>query len=101
MKDEQLKCPLCGKPLKKHDLGYGCTGYKEGCKFSINKKIADKTITENQVIALCQKGKTTLIKGFKSKSVNTFDAYLVYDKSQNRISFQFPDKKSDNKSKKK
>ena len=100
-KDEQLKCPLCGKPVRTLDWGYSCSGYKEGCKFSINKKIADKTITESQAIALCQKGKTTLIKGFKSKSGNTFDAYLIYNKADNKISFQFPEKKNDSKSSRK
>ena len=34
--------------------GWSCTGYKEGCKFHINKKIAGKTITEKQAILLCQ-----------------------------------------------
>lgn len=92
-KEEKLKCPLCGSPVAKRDWGYGCTGYKNGCKFSINKKIADKTILESQVIALCQKGKTGLIKGFKGKSGKEFDAYLVFDKATNKISFQFPNKK--------
>ena len=100
-KEEQLKCPLCGKPVKQHDWGYGCTGYKDGCKFAVNAKIAGKKLTETQVIMLCTKGKTSLIKGFTAKSGNTFDAYLIYNKTENKISFQFPDKKSDNKSKKK
>lgn len=92
-KEQKLVCPLCGKPIKKHDWGYGCTGYKDGCKFSINAKIAGKKLTETQVIMLCTKGKTSLIKGFTAKSGNTFDAYLIYNKAENKISFQFPDKK--------
>ena len=30
------KCPLCGKDILKNRYGYGCTGYKDGCKFKIN-----------------------------------------------------------------
>lgn len=91
--EQQLKCPFCGKPLIKFDWGWSCTGYKDGCKFHISKKIASKTITEKQAILLCQKGKTTLIKGFKSKKGTDFDAYLVIDKQKKEVSFQFPDKK--------
>ncbi len=99
-KDEALKCPLCGKPVRKLDWGYSCTGYKDGCQFRINATISGKKITENQVTMLCKNGRTMIIKGFKKKSGDgTFDAYLYYDKSQNRVVFQFPDKKPDTKKK--
>lgn len=99
-KDESLKCPLCGKPVRKLDWGYSCTGYKDGCQFRINGTISGKKITENQVVMLCKNGRTMIIKGFKKKSGDgTFDAYLYYDKAQNRVVFQFPDKKPDTKKK--
>lgn len=90
--EQQLICPFCGKSIIKLDWGYSCTGYKDGCKFHVNKNIAGKTVSENQVIMLCKKGKTTLIKGFKSKSGSTFDAYLAVDKDKQGVCFQFPDK---------
>ena len=31
-------CPRCGKPVIEGQKGYGCSGYKEGCKFVIWKK---------------------------------------------------------------
>ena len=38
-------------------------------------------------------GKTTLIKGFKKKNgTGTFDAYLVADKTERKIKFEFPKK---------
>ncbi|MCR4795827.1 MAG: topoisomerase C-terminal repeat-containing protein [Ruminococcus sp.] len=91
--EQQLICPFCGKPLIKLDWGYSCTGYKDGCKFHVNKKIAGKTITENQVIMLCKSGRTAIIKGFKAKSGSTFDAYLAVDEEKQEISFQFPDRR--------
>ena len=59
-----------------------------------------KNITENQVRMLCKNGRTMIIKGFKKKSgEGTFDAYLFFDKSQNKIVFQFPEKKAYSKKK--
>ena len=91
--EQQLICPFCGKPLIKLDWGYSCTGYKDGCKFHVNKKIAGKSITENQVIMLCKSGRTAIIKGFKAKSGNTFDAYLAVDKEKQEVSFEFPERR--------
>lgn len=91
--EQQLICPFCGKPLIKLDWGYSCTGYKDGCKFHVNKKIAGKSITENQVIMLCKSGRTAIIKGFKAKSGSTFDAYLAVDKEKQEVSFQFPERR--------
>ncbi|MCQ2565658.1 MAG: DNA topoisomerase [Clostridia bacterium] len=31
------KCPRCGKDVIEGRLGYGCTGFKDGCKFTIWK----------------------------------------------------------------
>jgi DNA topoisomerase-3 len=91
--EQQLKCPFCGKYLIKLDWGWSCKGYKEGCKFHINKSIAGKTITEKQAILLCQKGKTNIIKGFKSKKGSEFEAYLTIDKEKQEVSFQFPERR--------
>ena len=91
--EQQLICPFCGKPLIKLDWGYSCTGYKDGCKFHVNKKIAGKSITENQVIMLCKSGRTAIIKGFTAKSGSTFDAYLAVDKEKQEVSFQFPERR--------
>lgn len=90
--EQQLKCPFCGKYLIKLDWGWSCKGYKEGCKFHISKSIAGKTITEKQAILLCQKGKTNIIKGFKSKKGSEFEAYLSIDKEKQEVSFQFPER---------
>lgn len=91
--EKQFVCPICSKKLHKFDWGYGCTGYKEGCTFRVGNTIAGKKITENQVIMLCKNGRTNIIKGFKSKAGNDFDAYLVVDKQKKELRFEFPDKK--------
>lgn len=69
-------CPVCGKPLKLQSWGVGCTGYKDGCKFSINGTVAGKKLTETQIKSLIENGETKMIKGFKSKTGKLFDAKL-------------------------
>ena len=60
-----LKCPICQKgTLIKGKAAYGCSEYKTGCRFVLPFAIAQKKLTDNQIIALITKGKTPLIKGF-------------------------------------
>ena len=39
-----LICPVCGSPMNRFDWGYGCSGYQEGCKFSVGA-ICEKKLT--------------------------------------------------------
>lgn len=82
-------CPLCSRPVVENKKGYGCSGYKDGCKFIIWKEVAGKKISEAQAKKLLEEGKTGLIKGFKSKKGNNFDAYLIYNKQENKTEFEF------------
>ena len=79
-------CPICGKPIIVHKWGYGCSGYKDGCKFSVGT-ICGKKLTENQVRDLVSNGATKTIKGFTSKNGKKFDAKLVL--KDEKISFEF------------
>lgn len=64
------KCPNCGSPVVKNEgkfgIFYGCSNYKSGCKFSINK-ICGKNLTENQATKLLSEGSVGPIKGLKKK----------------------------------
>ena len=93
-KHEELLCPICHSKVIKGKYGYFCSAKQEkGCTFSIGSEICGKKIPDTQAERLITKGKTTLIKGFKSKSGKEFDAYLVFDKKQNKVVFEFPSKK--------
>ena len=80
------KCPLCGGDIGTTSFGFGCSNYKkddpDSCKFSIGK-IAEKELTEEQVLELLNNGKTGTIRGFKSKSGKKFDACLMLDRDEN------------------
>jgi DNA topoisomerase-3 len=53
------------------------------------KEIGGKRLTEKQIHALIGKGKTGLLKGFKSKSGKKFEARLHLD-PQWKVAFEFP-----------
>lgn len=91
-----LKCPVCGKEIKKGKYGYFCSGRvsrTEGCQFFIGR-IAGVMIDDVQIEKLVKNGKTDLISGFKPKEKGkaNFSAYLKWNEESQNICFEFPDK---------
>ena len=94
-----LVCPGCGSPINKHKWGYGCTNYKNGCKFAIGNTIASKKLSDKQIIALIKDGTTgdKPLAGFVSKNGKKFEAILNFDFTikdgivpESKIMFVFP-----------
>ena len=83
-------CILCEGSIIDHGTFYGCSNYKTAnCKFSVSKKLLRKTISQSNMKKLLATGETDLIKGFK-KGEKTFNAHLIWDKKERKISFKFP-----------
>lgn len=77
-------CPRCGKPIIESKKGYGCSGYKEGCKFVIWKKpkvsfMAKSTITVNDAKKLLAGQKVLKKNLVSSKTGNKFEAYIYLE----------------------
>lgn len=70
------KCPLCGADVSRNRYGYGCSGYKSGCKFFMNAYICGRALSINNARLLLSQGSTVKIKGFVSKKGTSFDAAL-------------------------
>ncbi len=70
------KCPLCGSDVKRYKFNYGCSGYKNGCKFHVSLSICQRTISIGNARRLLETGSTSKIKGFVSKNGKKFDAVL-------------------------
>ncbi|HFN9855008.1 TPA: DNA topoisomerase 3 [Enterococcus faecium] len=85
------KCPICQKEMIDKGKFYGCTGYKEGCKFTLPKKWSSKTLTKKNISDLLTKKETTTIKGFKNKKGTSFNAKLQL--KDNKLEFIFDNKK--------
>ncbi len=74
------KCPLCGSDVKRNKYGYGCSGYKNGCKFNVSAYICNRAISKRNVELMLKEGRTSVIRGFVSnKSGKSFDAALKID----------------------
>ena len=73
---QETICPACKKGiLKKGKNAWGCSDWKEGCRFIIPFEFMEKKLTEAQIKRLIDKGKTTLIKGFNQDG-ETVDGFL-------------------------
>ena len=82
-------CPLCGKEVKRFRTFYGCTGYKEGCKFLVGTSICGRAISVANLNLLIQTGRTALIQGFVSpKTQKTFDASLKLENGRAVFDFE-------------
>ncbi len=83
-------CPLCGKEVIDQKKSYSCSGWREGCGFTIWKSIAGKKIAASTARSLLTKGITSELKGFKSRQGQPFSARLhVVD---GKVEMRFPDR---------
>ncbi len=88
-----ITCPKCKKGhITENSKAFGCSEYKNGCDFVIWKQIAGKSLRAIDAERMLTKGRTSLIKGFKSKAGKTFNAKLLYKNGE--ISFEFEKKEN-------
>lgn len=80
-------CPICGREVTRTRRGYGCRGYKEGCKFTIWSSIAKRQISVVEAKQLLESGRTDVLDGFVSKKGTTFSARLRLE--GDKVSFEF------------
>ena len=84
-----LFCPECGSELRKMDWGYGCTGYTNGCKFSISNNYSGKRFSERDLVNLLN-GKTIGPYEFTSHTKGTkFNAKISFVKEYDRYKMMF------------
>ncbi len=86
------KCPICGSDLVRRQKFYGCLGYKDGCKFSVNLSICRRPISVSILQTLLEHGKTDLLDGFISpKTGKAFSAVLKLE--DHKVVFDFSEKR--------
>ena len=84
--EEIGKCPVCGNPVIEGEKGFGCTNWKNGCKYTIwkNDKLIEamgKKVTKEMVELLLKNGKVGF-RNLKSRKGTYFSAYLRYEKDE-------------------
>jgi DNA topoisomerase-3 len=69
---------------------YGCSRYRQGCRFIIWKRVAGHKLTKKQVEQLLRDGRTERIEGFTSKAGKPFAAALRLGQGL-KVEFDFAD----------
>ncbi|TYR78096.1 type IA DNA topoisomerase [Priestia megaterium] len=87
------KCPVCDHAVIEGQKGFGCSNWKNGCKFVIWKNdkflaTMKKKPTKTMVKALLKNG-IAPVKGLTSKKGNKFDANLRYEKNADNEYFSW------------
>jgi DNA topoisomerase-3 len=82
------RCPKCGSPVVETKKSYGCSGWKEGCKFAIWKTVSGKRLSEGQAKQLLKNGRTPQMQGFKSRAGKPYAAALKLD-DDHRVKLDF------------
>jgi DNA topoisomerase III len=80
-------CPLCGAQVVEQKKSFSCSRWRDGCSLTIWKTMSGKKISVRTARALLRDGKTSVLKGFKSKSGKPFNARLKLD--EGKVGFEF------------
>ncbi len=86
-KDSIGQCPSCGGDIVEGSKNYGCSHWREGCKFVIWKTIAKKEITKEIAQTLLKNGETESLDGFLSKTGKPFSAQLAVINGEVKFKF--------------
>lgn len=88
-----IKCPKCGKgTMQFYKKVVTCDN--PACDCHVFREKAGKELTNDQLKALLTEGKTGIIKGFKSKQGNSFDAVVTLNQDTFQTEFSFPERES-------
>lgn len=71
------KCPACGQSIMDKGKFYGCSGYHNGCTFTLPKRYVGKTLSETMIKNLINTKETQVLKGFNKKEGESFSAALM------------------------
>jgi len=80
-------CPLCGAKVIEQKKSFSCSRWRDGCSLTIWKTISGKRISARTAKALLRDGATSVLKGFKSKSGQPFNARLKLQ--EGKVTFEF------------
>ena len=77
------KCPICGNDVIEGEKGFGCTNWKNGCKYTVwkNDKFIQsigKSVSKEMVQLLLKNGKVGF-RNIKSKKGTIYSAYFRYE----------------------
>ena len=85
--DEPIPCPACGDGvIIRGNRGWGCTGWRGGCRFVIWFELRGKELPDDEVDRLLRKGRTRMMNGFEDHDGRSVRARLALDlESDDRV----------------
>ena len=87
-----IPCPKCGKgTMQFYKKVVKCDN--PACDCHVFREKAGKELTNDQLKTLLTEGKTGIIKGFKSKQGNSFDAVVILNRETYQTEFSYPERK--------
>lgn len=79
-------CPVCAAPVREGPRAFVCdTG--RACTFVVFKTMSQRKISPRMVKQLLEKGRSDIVKGFKSKAGKAFEAALEW--REGKVQFAF------------
>jgi len=91
-----IPCPKCNKgTMQFYKKIVKCDN--PACDCHVFREKAGKELTNDQLKALLTEGRTGIIKGFKSKQGNSFDAVVTLNRDTFQTEFSFPERKKSTK----
>ena len=86
-------CPKCQGHVYEHGTSYVCehsVGSRVTCDFKSGKIILQQPVPREQMTKLLAEGKTALLENFVSnRTRRKFKAFLVWDKKEGKVGFEF------------
>ena len=81
-------CPVCGAPVRKQRTVFKCDRGR-ACTFIVYGKISTRTISGTMIKELLSKGKTKIVKGFKSQRTGKEFSAALRLGDNNKVVFDF------------
>lgn len=85
-KSDFATCPSCGRPLTAHERFIGCSGYKEGCKFTLSKRVLGVALSDEELKRMIAGGQSEAHTF--TKNGKTFEASLYLENGALRFEFK-------------
>ena len=86
-------CPKCGGKVYEHGSNYVCersVAVPSSCDFKTGVVILQQPVSGEQIAKLLGSGRTDLLENFVSnKTRRKFKAFLVWDKKEGKVGFEF------------
>ncbi|NGX35070.1 MAG: DNA topoisomerase 3 [Candidatus Anoxychlamydiales bacterium] len=81
-------CPLCSKPVIKGKTGYGCSDWRNGCKFRFHANQFGAELKEKEIRFLLFNGKLAYPRKLTDSEGKEIHGYIIMNKTSGELGIQ-------------